>query len=424
MVATSAPAVHLRHSSGRPLPRIRKRSSHVSHSESAGMTDEKRSSATQLPAETERCTPPEAFDDATSSCPHPTIAVVGSGPSGCYAASFLTKKWPGSEITVFESMPAPYGLVRYGIAADHQGAKNVTRQFDRLFTRDGVRFAGNVSVGADITFADLARCFDIVVLATGLPQDRPLEIPRQAGTRVIGAGTLLRALNSYPVQAIPRNSDGRYTALGRQLAVVGMGNVAIDVVRLMAKDPQELDGSDIDDELLEQLRPRRPSSIDVISRSGLSHAKFDLAMLRELLSLPNIDVTVTGLSDNDNGPAADLLRPHIGTATNSLPPEQTRTQVRLHFQLTPESIESSGGRTLLRARLPHGPTPVTEIVVDSVITAIGFTHGAQEDQSCPTGEWSGTTYTGWVGSAVDREAVFPRTARTLNEWSTPSPTTW
>lgn len=348
------------------------------------MTDEKRSGTTQ------------SLD--ISSAPQPTIAVVGSGPSGCYVATFLAKKWPQSEITIFESMPTPYGLVRYGIAADHQGTKNVTRQFDRLFTRDGVRFAGNVCVGTDIAFAELARCFDIVVLATGLPQDRPLDVPQQAGTRVIGARTLLGALNGHPVQVFPRNPDGQYTALGQQLAVVGMGNVAIDVVRLMSKDPHELDGSDIDDELFEQLRPSRPSSIDVISRSGLSLAKFDLAMLRELLSLPNIDVTAIGVSDKDNGPAAELLRPHIGATNDSSAPEKARTQVRLHFQVTPESISCRGGRTLLRAITPHETTPVTEIVVDSVITAIGFTHGAPEDRSCPTGEWSGDNVyrVGWL----------------------------
>jgi ferredoxin/flavodoxin---NADP+ reductase len=326
----------------------------------------------------------------------PTIAVVGSGPSGCYVATFLSKSWPQSEITVFEAMPTPYGLIRYGIAADHQGTKNVTRQFDRLFTRDGVRFAGNVCVGTDIAFADLARCFDIVVLATGLPQDRPLGIPQHADARVIGAGTLIGALNGHPAQSFPRSPDGRYAPLGQRLAVVGMGNVAIDVVRLMSKDPHELDGSDIDDELFDQVRPRRPASIDVISRSGLPLAKFDLAMLRELLSLPNIDVTAMGV--NDDGSAADLLRPHVGTVDDSAAPEDARTRVRLRFNVTPESITCRDGRTVLKANSPHGPTPLTEIVVDSVITAIGFTRGAPENQSCPTDEWSGDNVyrVGWL----------------------------
>jgi len=361
------------------------------------MTDEKRSNTTQRLEDVARSAP-SGGSLAESVGPKPTVAVVGSGPSGCYVASFLGKKWPGSEITIFESMPTPYGLVRYGIAADHQGTKNVTRQFDRLFTKDGVRFAGNVCVGTDIDFSDLAGCFDIVVLATGLPEDRPLGIPTQEGTRVIGAGTLLRALNCFPTRTVPSDPDGRYIPLGQQLAVVGMGNVALDVVRLMSKDPHEFEGSDIDDELLEQLRPRRPQSIDVISRSGLSLAKFDYAMLRELLSLPNIDVTVLGLGDNATGPAAELLRTHIDTVDDSSTTEPERTHVRLHFQLTPESITTSNGRTLLRASTPNAAAPVTDLVVDTVITAIGFTQGAEQDLSSPTGEWSGDNVyrVGWL----------------------------
>lgn len=361
------------------------------------MTDEKRSNTAQRLQDVASSATSEA-SSAGPVDPKPTVAVVGSGPSGCYVASFLRKRWPGSEITIFESMPTPYGLVRYGIAADHQGTKNVTRQFDRLFTKDGVRFAGNVCVGTDIDFKELAGCFDIVVLATGLPEDRPLGIPTQEGARVIGAGTLLRALNCYPTHAIPRNDDGRYTPLGQHLAVVGMGNVALDVVRLMSKDPQEFEGSDIDDELLEQLRPNRPRSIDVISRSGLALAKFDYAMLRELLSLPNIDVTVLGLGDNATGPAAELLRTHIDTTDGSAGSESARTHVRLHFQLTPESITTSGGSTRLRASTPDKAAPVTDLVVDTVITAIGFTQGAQQDLSSPTGEWSGDNVyrVGWL----------------------------
>lgn len=330
--------------------------------------------------------------------PELTIAVIGSGPSGCYAAAFLAKALPRSVITIFESLPTPYGLVRYGIAADHQGTKNVTRQFDRLFTRDGVRFAGNVSVGEDIDFVKLASCFDVVVLATGLPHDRPLDIPQEDGTQVIGAGALLRAFNGYPMEVIPRNSDGRYAALGRNLAVVGMGNVAIDVVRLLSKDPQDLHGSDINDELFEQLRPTRPSNIHVISRSTVSQAKFDLAMMRELLSLPNIDVTVTGLDDRDNGPAADLLRPFTETDATSIPSMNPRTNVRLHFQLVPDAIASADDHMILRASRQSRINNMIEIAVDSVVTAIGFTNGSPNNQCCPNADWSGANVyrVGWL----------------------------
>jgi ferredoxin--NADP+ reductase len=274
----------------------------------------------------------------------------------------------------------------------------VTRQFDRLFTREGVRFAGNVCVGTDVQFAELARCFDIVVLATGLPQDRALDIPQTAGTRVIGAGALLRALNGHPLPVLPRSDGNEYAALGRQLAVVGMGNVAIDVVRLMSKDPAELHGSDINDDLLKQLRPIRPTSIDVISRSQLSQAKFDVAMMRELLALLNVDIRVTGLTDSENGPAAELLRSHLRNRTALPAPVSERTQIHLHFGLTPESVTETDGRARLRLTAAEGLDAPSELTVDTVITAIGFTHGARDDESCPNGEWSGTNVyrVGWL----------------------------
>ena len=326
-----------------------------------------------------------------------TVAVVGSGPSGCYVATFLKKELPHAEITVFESMPTPYGLVRYGIAPDHQGAKNLTRQFDRLFTREGVRFAGNVCVGSDVDFADLSRCFDVVVLATGLWQDRSLGICEPGDPRVIGAGTLLRALNGYPVHTLPRADGDECEPLGRRLAVIGMGNVAIDVARLMCKEAEEFVGSDIHDELLDQLRPERPVSIDVISRSSVSQAKFDIAMMRELVSLPSVDVSISGLRDSDAGPAAELLRSHATTEAGA-PSSNARTQLRLHFRLTPESVTNDNAGAHVRLKPSGEAAPVTEFVVDTVITAIGFSNGSRDDRSCPNEEWSGKNVyrVGWL----------------------------
>ena len=107
----------------------------------------------------------------------PTIAIVGSGPSGCYIAQFLRKRWPAAEIVIFDRLDHPYGLVNYGVALDHPGTKAVARQFDRLFDKDGVRFAGKVEIGTDITLDELRSAFDIVVLATGLHGDRTLDVP-------------------------------------------------------------------------------------------------------------------------------------------------------------------------------------------------------------------------------------------------------
>lgn len=324
-----------------------------------------------------------AREAAATPGPGPTIAIVGSGPAGCYAGQFLAKKWPGADITVFESLPAPYGLIRYGVAADHQGTKGVARQFDRLFTREGVRFAGNVTVGRDIEFARLAACFDVVVLATGLPGDRELDVPCAPGARVVGAGTLLRALNGFPSHALPRDHAGRCVPLGDRVLVVGLGNVALDVLRLLSKDPAAFTGSDIDDDLLGQLRPEPPRALDAIARSGASNSKCDAAMLRELMALPGVDIAVTGLTDQDGGPVADLLRKIAHPPT----PDRGRTRVTLHFGVAPEAVATQEGRTVLHARRHTGNA--AEFVADTVISAIGFTHGSPLDDGCPREDWSG-----------------------------------
>lgn len=105
------------------------------------------------------------------------VAIVGAGPSGCYTAQALLKAAPGLEVDVIDALPVPYGLVRYGVAADHQGTKAVSRQFDRIFTRMGGQFFGNLRIGADVSLTDLCGAYDAVVLAAGLSADRPLGLP-------------------------------------------------------------------------------------------------------------------------------------------------------------------------------------------------------------------------------------------------------
>lgn len=344
--------------------------------------------------------PAAPASDGSTRTSVPTIAIVGSGPSGCYAGQFLAKRWPGADITIFEALPAPYGLIRYGVAADHQGAKGVIRQFDRMFTTGGVRFVGNVSVGRDIGFDELAAGFDIVVLATGLPEDRSLDIPQEPGSRVIGAGALLRTLNGFPARRLPCDETGAHAPLGQSIAVVGMGNVAVDVVRLLSKGADGFIGSDIDDDILGQLRPTAPMTIDVIGRSVAAEAKCDAAMLREVVSLNNVEIEVTGLTDSDQGPIADLLRPHASRAdvagAVSTGSTLRRTRVCLHFGVTPEAIERGDGHTLLRARRGHGER--MDFAVDSVITAVGFTCGGTDDRSCPSPAWTGPQVyrVGWL----------------------------
>ncbi len=319
----------------------------------------------------------------------PTIAIVGSGPSGCYVAQFLRKKWPDAEITVFESLPVPYGLVRYGVSSDHQGTKSVTAQFDRLFERDGVHFAGNVRVGADVAFESLSHHFDVVVLAMGLKGDRRLAVDVAPGCSVIGAGAVLRALNGYPETDLPRLGDGTLAPLGERVAVVGNGNVAMDVIRLLCKPRAAFTGTDIDDQRLDALRAARIKSIDVFGRSPATDAKCDLSMLKEILVLPSVRVGITGLEDDEDCPVASLLR--ASAMANAM--EGTEIQVNFHFSAVPCSVKSGAGVNMLSVERVHDRLP-REFAVHSLITAIGFTNG--------TVMGGHAEHAGWVGSNVFR----------------------
>ncbi|WP_345067262.1 FAD-dependent oxidoreductase [Leifsonia kafniensis] len=213
----------------------------------------------------------------------PSIAIVGSGPAGCYLAQALRKLMPTAELVVIDRLPSPYGLLRSGVAADHQGTKAVSRQFDRLFERDGVHFVGNLEVGGDLPLAQLRSVFDVVVLASGLAHDLTLDIEGSDRPGVLGSGALTRMLNSHPDAELELASGGSH------VVVVGAGNVAIDVARLLAKSRADFAGSDIDDQFRDAFAGdvRR---VDLLGRSAAVNSKFDLAMLRELGELDGVAV--------------------------------------------------------------------------------------------------------------------------------------
>lgn len=324
----------------------------------------------------------------------PTVAVIGSGPSGCYTAQFLRKDLPGAEITVFEALPVPYGLVRYGVAADHQGTKAVAQQFDRMFARAGITFVGNARIGVDIDFDAITESFDIVVIATGLPNDRPLPVPRDEAAHVVGAGRILRALNGFPEGAT--SGERPLGELGDDLIVVGHGNVAIDVVRLLAKSPRHLTGSDIHDRALDRLRPSRPETVRVVGRSSAKSAKFDLAMLRELCNLGSVDIRVEGLSESAQGSVADLLRETGRESRGASGDHRDKTRVTFHFDTAPTAVRHRNGRTVLDVTCPAGETH--SFAANTVITAIGFCGADDARDDVPVATWSGAHVyrVGWL----------------------------
>ena len=296
------------------------------------------------------------------------IAIVGSGPSGCYLAQALLKLDSGLQVNVIDALPVPYGLVRYGVAADHQGTKAVTRQFSRIFERQGARFFGNVHVGRDISLNALRQAFDVVVLAAGLSLDRRLGIPGDDLPGIYGASCLTRALHEHPeAKTLPD--------LGRNPVIVGNGNVAIDLLRLLAKSPDELEGTDLGPLPSDWLGRNSFESITILGRSPASQAKFDPVMIRELAKLRNVSIEVIGADQAEDAEQAKRLE----ALAEIHKPSQARTAIRFRFALQPVAVEGEESVTGLRVRDTSGVEEV--IPASSIVTAIGFRSSGDLDRS-------------------------------------------
>ncbi|NQX13436.1 FAD-dependent oxidoreductase [Microbacteriaceae bacterium VKM Ac-2855] len=305
--------------------------------------------------------------------PMPTIAVIGSGPSGCYTAQFLRKRWRDAEITVFDRLTLPYGLVRYGVAPDHHGTKAVARQFDRLFERDGVRFVGGTEIGTGtgLTLERIRAAFDIVVLATGLYADRPLTGPGADLPQVYGSGRLTRLINGHPDES----ADG--LVLGERVVIVGHGNVSIDILRLFLTDPETLTALEIDPAVVDAIRP--VTHIDIVGRSMPLLAKFDTAMVRELGRIPDVRFRVDGLGEDADAPepepSAGARRDAVASLVAGSPVSASRT-VHFHFGWSPEAVLGTDSVTGITFRAAYGGDEMLTLESDSICTAIGFAEAA------------------------------------------------
>lgn len=303
--------------------------------------------------------------DAAAPALAPRIAIVGSGPAGCFSAQALRAAMPAARIDVVDRLPAPYGLVRYGVAADHQGTKAVARQFDRLFASGGVRFVGNAHVDA-AGLERLREAYDAVVLATGLSADAALAIEGADLPGVVGAGRVTRALNGHPDEAdVP--------ALGARVVVVGHGNVAMDVARLVARDVAELRDTDLDDDAHRTLAGE-VREVHLVGRSAPSAARFDPVMVRELAALAGVEHVVHDV-DLDAVPEGKDARVDAVRALAARTPEAVGdVRVRIHwwFGATPRAVTGATRVTGVRIATPGGERVLE---ADAVVTAVGFAAG-------------------------------------------------
>src|SRR5690242_14209782 len=228
------------------------------------------------------------------------VAVIGSGPAGLYTAEALVKQaalLPDPvtvNVDVLDRLPTPYGLVRYGVAPDHKSIKSVANYLRRVLESPGVTFVGGVHFGTDVTREELLEAYDAVVYATGAMRDRRLGIP---GEDLLGSHAATDFVNWYCGH--PDVDPGAFALDAESVAVIGVGNVAVDVARILARDPADLENTDIPEPVMEALRASKVREVHVIGRRGPAQAKFTTKELRELGELTGVDIAVPG-------PEADL----------------------------------------------------------------------------------------------------------------------
>jgi hypothetical protein len=288
------------------------------------------------------------------------IAIIGSGPAGCYLADHLLRLIPDASIDILEKLPVPFGLIRYGVAPDHQNTKNVARLFDRLLGRDRVNLFGNVEVGRDVKLSELLSLYDAVILATGAAHDRRLGIPGEDLAGVAGSGAFVSWYNGHP-HSQPPSVNGVRSAV-----VIGNGNVALDVARILSKGREELLGSDLPHAALEWLTAQPLQTVHIIGRRSAADAKFNDHELAELGTLQRAKPVITNPADiTGEGGVAKVLRGFVEAPSREAP-----VSIHFDFNLTPTAFLGEASLRTVQFRSASGE--VVEMPAQLAVTCIGY----------------------------------------------------
>jgi ferredoxin--NADP+ reductase len=310
------------------------------------------------------------------------FAVVGSGPAGFYTAEALEKAFGDkARIDILDRYPVPYGLIRFGVAPDHQSLKAVSKRYDKVAESAGVDFIGNVAVGRDVSVDELLGMYDAVILAVGSPHSRKLGIPGQDLPGVIGSAEFVGWYNGHPEFA-----DLDPPLSGTHAAVVGNGNVALDVARILSKTRQEFEGSDIVGHALDALDHSAIRTVTILGRRG----PHQIAMTpKELGELGHLEAAspVVDIADFPPLEADDALEPGQRKSITILrefaatPPEPAKPKrMVFDFFAKPVAIEGDGGaekivveRTELdESGAARGTGETYEVPASLVVTSIGY----------------------------------------------------
>ncbi|MDX2340172.1 FAD-dependent oxidoreductase [Micrococcus sp. M4NT] len=278
------------------------------------------------------------------------IAIVGAGPAGVYTADILTKEERDFQVSIdlFDRYPAPFGLIRYGVAPDHPRIKGIITALHKVMDRGDIRFLGNVDYGTDLTLEDLRRHYDAVVFSTGAVRDASLDVPGVELEGSFGGADFASWYDGHP--DVPREWPMDAT----EVAVIGNGNVALDVARILSKHAYDLLVTEIPENVYRALTSSPVTDVHVFGRRGPAQVKFTPLELRELAHSRDVDIVLYEEDfDFDAGSEKAIaennqVRTMVGTLTNWLMEQEDRTEqasrrLHLHFLQAPEAFLDADG---------------------------------------------------------------------------------
>ena len=307
------------------------------------------------------------------------VVIVGSGPSGFFAAASLLKAADSDDqldvaVDMLEMLPTPWGLVRSGVAPDHPKIKSISSQFEKTGEDPRFRFFGNIGVGEHVSATELAEQYDAVVYATGAQADRPLNIPGEELTGSVAAVDFVGWYNAHPhFEEISPDLSGA------RAVVIGNGNVALDVARILVTEPDALAQTDIADHALDSLRPRGVQEVVVVGRRGPLQTAFTTLELRELADLENVDVVVDpadfeSISDDDAAAVGKICKQNIKVLRGYVGRELRPGHRRIVFRFQTSPIEIVGEERVEKIVLGRN-----ELVSDDSGRVVAKDTGAREE---------------------------------------------
>ena len=313
------------------------------------------------------------------------LAIIGAGPAGIYTADTMIKAEKKFDVSIdlFELLPAPYGLVRYGVAPDHPRIKSIISALRDVLDRGDIRLFGNVRYGVDITLDDLKRHYNAVIFATGAAHDATLDLPGVEAAGSFGAAEFVSWYDGHP--DVPRD----WPLTHRQVAVIGNGNVALDVSRMLVKHAEDLRATEVPPNVAAILEASPVTDVHVFGRRGPMQVRFTPLELRELGELRDVDIVLYD-EDFDLDPASQLaietnkqvlVISRILNSWRARPARGASRRLHLHFYAKPLEIVEDGGQVRAfryeRTR-PDGEGGVVgtgeirELEVQAVYRAVGY----------------------------------------------------